>query len=188
MTANWADAEEAEKEAPSSKCLCWLAGCLPIFIDFFAFLPYKSHFLKWIFPECLLGAYSLSGDIFHGDQQKCIPVGGKDATDTNGQMWGNRKCQFLHQLSDKKVKIHQTSARSQELSGRKGCWWRLLWARLQAQDAGLGVGWKRKVGATVFGVTELWQQKSGSELGSGKPGWGCLWTCNFPKYVQKCSR
>ena len=65
----WAG-KEAEKQAQSFNCLLLVGRVSSHIYLFFAFLWYRSHFLKRTFPECLLGAYALNGDIFHGDQQK----------------------------------------------------------------------------------------------------------------------
>lgn len=83
-------AEEAEKQAQSLMVCLFLIDCVsfPIFI---ASLWYIIHFLKQVFPECLLlGAWFSSGNISMQTNKKCIPVEGQDAPNTHGQFWSNR--------------------------------------------------------------------------------------------------
>lgn len=115
--------EQREKRLKSklspSTVSCWLAGYLPLFIIFFAFLStvdlISLNCISWVLIRWLL-------EWGHFSWRPTKNVGGQDATDSNDQSWGNRKSGYLPQFFDRRS-ISQTCAlRAQELTGRKGCW------------------------------------------------------------------
>lgn len=164
----------------------WLAAGLSIFICCLSLI--LSHFLQQIFPECLLGAYPLRGN---------IPM----KTTKSAYLWRAP----WHQWSvlgpqqmrvsvsslikgQSAIPLLSSSVNPKSYQGGKDVGRRRLWAQAPGTGCKTRSWLEVNMGTTVSGVRQSPQQKSRSEAVWGKPLWSCFWTWYFSKYVQKWSR
>lgn len=161
--------EEAEKPAQSSNSL-FLIGCLSSHIYLLPLCDI-SHFLKQIFPECLLGAYPSSGNV-PMKPTECIPVEGPLTPMISPRATANKGfCLKSLIKGQSAIPLLSSSVNPKSYQGGKDVGRRRLWAQAPGTGCKTRSWLEVNMGTTVSGVRQSPQQKSGSEAVWGKPLW-----------------